>query len=201
MKQGAFLVNTSNASLVDDIALAGALKSGQLKGAALDVFQIESFHPVNGPLKDAPNLIITPHSSFYSDVSSREMREMAAQEVRRGLQSKHPFTLRNCVNRELLGNISAASILSSSQTNANGSSNMLSNVNSLNAINNRNLTSGSPAAVAINQITPPSQPSAGGNPLSTASLLSNTASSNSNPNAQLLAHLSCKFFAWLNFGF
>ena len=55
-----------------------------------------------GSLKDAPNLIVTPHTAFYSNQSSKEMREMAAQEVRRGLLNKMPNSLRNCINKHTL---------------------------------------------------------------------------------------------------
>ena len=177
MKAGAMLVNTANASLVDDVALANALKSGQLKGAALDAFQIESFHPVNGPLKDAPNLMVTPHAAFYSDVSSREMREMAAQEVRRGLISKAPFALRNCVNRDLVGGLGGSNGVASAHRS-------------------------SPAAGV--QSTPVTHAAAAvGNSNNPLAMLGSAAGANSNANAQLLAQLSCKcvFFFFVLFSF
>ena len=39
----------------------------------------------NSPLRDAPNLIVTPHAAFYSDASAIELREMAASEIRRAI--------------------------------------------------------------------------------------------------------------------
>nr|KAF6386416.1 C-terminal binding protein 1 [Myotis myotis] len=60
MRQGAFLVNTARGGLVDEKALAQALKEGRIRGAALDVHESEPFSFSQGPLKDAPNLICTP---------------------------------------------------------------------------------------------------------------------------------------------
>lgn len=55
---------------------------------------------IPGPLKDSPNLICTPHSSFYSEQSLTELREMAAGEIRRAVVGRIPDSLRNCVNKE-----------------------------------------------------------------------------------------------------
>ena len=53
-----------------------------------------------GPLKEAQNLICTPHAAWYSDASSTELREMAATEIRRAIVGRIPDSLRNCVNKE-----------------------------------------------------------------------------------------------------
>ena len=53
-----------------------------------------------GALKDAPNLICTPHAAFFSDASATELREMAATEIRRAIVGNIPDVLRNCVNKE-----------------------------------------------------------------------------------------------------
>uniref|UniRef100_A0A8D1MH50 C-terminal-binding protein 2 n=2 Tax=Sus scrofa TaxID=9823 RepID=A0A8D1MH50_PIG len=53
-----------------------------------------------GPLKDAPNLICTPHTAWYSEQASLEMREAAATEIRRAITGRIPESLRNCVNKE-----------------------------------------------------------------------------------------------------
>lgn len=60
MKESAFVVNASRGGVVDEIALAGALHSGAIAGAALDVYEIEPL-PADSPLRDAPNLVLTPH--------------------------------------------------------------------------------------------------------------------------------------------
>lgn len=73
MRPGAFLVNTARGGLVDDDALAAALKQGRIRAAALDVHENEPYNVFQGPLKDAPNLLCTPHAAFYSDASCTEL--------------------------------------------------------------------------------------------------------------------------------
>ncbi|EHB07006.1 hypothetical protein GW7_18963 [Heterocephalus glaber] len=102
MRQGAFLVNTARGGLVDEKALAQALKEGRIRGAALDVHESEPFSFSQGPLKDAPNLICTPHAAWYSEQASIEMREEAAREIRRAITGRIPDSLRNCVNKDHL---------------------------------------------------------------------------------------------------
>lgn len=55
---------------------------------------------LQGALKDAQNLLCTPHAAFYSDASATELREMAASEIRRAIVGNIPECLRNCVNKE-----------------------------------------------------------------------------------------------------
>ncbi|XP_032289538.1 C-terminal-binding protein isoform X3 [Drosophila virilis] len=100
MRPGAFLVNTARGGLVDDETLALALKQGRIRAAALDVHENEPYNVFQGALKDAPNLICTPHAAFFSDASATELREMAATEIRRAIVGNIPEVLRNCVNKE-----------------------------------------------------------------------------------------------------
>lgn len=74
MRPGAFLVNTARGGLVDEAALASALREGRIRSAALDVHENEPYNVLAGPLKDAPNLICTPHAAFYSEASCTELR-------------------------------------------------------------------------------------------------------------------------------
>ena len=97
MKRGAYLVNTARGPIIDESALAEALDSGQLAGAALDVMTQEP--PPASPLFGRDNVIITPHTSFYSEESLVELQVKAAQEVVAVLSGQAP---RNPVNPEVI---------------------------------------------------------------------------------------------------
>ena len=102
MKPGAVIVNTSRGPVVDEEALAAALDAKQLAGAALDVMEKEP--PGNSPLFGRDNVILTPHTSFYSVESLEELQTKAAEEVVRVLSGQPP---RNPVNPEALATLRA----------------------------------------------------------------------------------------------
>ncbi|RCW68412.1 glycerate dehydrogenase [Marinobacter nauticus] len=84
MKSSALLINTSRGGLVDEVALADALRNGDIAGAGFDVLTEEP--PRNGnPLlaDDIPNLILTPHSAW----ASREARQRIVEITARNLAS------------------------------------------------------------------------------------------------------------------
>ena len=87
------------------------MKDNRIRAAAVDVHESEPHNLMtsNSPLRDAPNLIVTPHAAFYSDASAIELREMAATEIRRAILNRIPDGLRNCVNKEYFTSASAAS--------------------------------------------------------------------------------------------
>ena len=97
MKPGSLIVNTSRGPVVDEAALARALDAKLLAGAALDVLEQEP--PVSSPLFGRDNVILTPHTSFYSVESLEELQTKAAEEVVRVLSGQPP---RNPVNPEVL---------------------------------------------------------------------------------------------------
>jgi D-3-phosphoglycerate dehydrogenase len=97
MKPTAYLINTARGPIVDELALARALDAGHLAGAALDVMAQEP--PVSSPLVGRANVILTPHTSFYSEESLVDLQVKAAEEVTRVLTGHAP---RNPVNPEVL---------------------------------------------------------------------------------------------------
>lgn len=94
IRRGAILINTSRGRIVDEEALIAALSDGTLRGAALDVFEQEPIPPTS-PLLHMDNVIVTPHLAWYSAEARDEVRQRAAQEIRRVLSGK---PARNPVN-------------------------------------------------------------------------------------------------------
>ena len=70
MKRSAYLVNTSRGPLVDFGALLAALRSGQIAGAALDVYDTEPL-PLGDPLRTVPGTALTPHLGYVTDDTYR----------------------------------------------------------------------------------------------------------------------------------
>lgn len=94
MKPTAFLINTSRGKLIDEEALYQALTTGTIAGAALDVRVVEPADPAD-PLLQLPNILHTPHASFFSRESIEELQDQAAWEARRVLSGQAPLNLVN----------------------------------------------------------------------------------------------------------
>jgi D-3-phosphoglycerate dehydrogenase / 2-oxoglutarate reductase len=89
MKRGALLINTARGPLVDEDALTAALDSGHLGGAALDVVATEPL-AANSKLIGRDNVILTPHTAFYSVEALNELQTKCASDVARVLCGEPP---------------------------------------------------------------------------------------------------------------
>jgi len=99
MKKTAYLINTSRGPVIDEAALAEALRHGTIAGAALDVFEHEpAVHP---DLLELDNVLLTPHIASATIETRSKMATMAANNLIAGLEGKRPA---NLVNTEVWGN-------------------------------------------------------------------------------------------------
>jgi D-3-phosphoglycerate dehydrogenase len=89
VKRGAFLINTARGPLVDEPALIAALDSGQIGGAALDVVATEPLAR-DCPLIGRDNVILTPHTAFYSVEALEELQTKCAADVASVLCGEEP---------------------------------------------------------------------------------------------------------------
>lgn len=101
VKTGAFIVNTGRAELIHEAALVAAIRSGQVKTAALDIQYLVDTNTAM-QLAAAGLVIHTGKTSWLSDDSASELRVTAAKELRKALTGKIPQDLRFCVNKEKL---------------------------------------------------------------------------------------------------
>lgn len=89
MPPGAFVVNTARGGLVDEDALAEAVSSGRIAGAALDVFEQEPL-AASSPLRACPGIILHPHAAWYSTVALDRLQTLVADEIARALSGREP---------------------------------------------------------------------------------------------------------------
>jgi phosphoglycerate dehydrogenase-like enzyme len=80
MKPTAYLVNTSRGPIVDSSALVAALRSGQIAGAALDVYDTEPL-PLGNSLRTLPNTVLTPHLGYVTDETYQVFYRDAVEDI------------------------------------------------------------------------------------------------------------------------
>jgi len=94
MKPGTILINTARGRVVDNVALAAALRSGHLAAAGLDVVDVEPVPP-DHPLLGLENVILTPHAAWYSEEAQVELQTRAALGVAAVLCGEMPEAVAN----------------------------------------------------------------------------------------------------------
>jgi len=97
MKPTAILINTARGKVVDEIALIQALKEKKIAGAGLDVFEKEPL-PMDSPLLEMHNVVLTPHIAFLSEESLDECTYMSIENVGMFIKGKP----QNVANPEVL---------------------------------------------------------------------------------------------------
>lgn len=85
MKRGAILINTARGEVLDEVALAAALRTGHLGGAVLDVFHEEPL-PAANAFDGAPNLVLTPHIAGLTVESNARVSHLIAERLEATLQ-------------------------------------------------------------------------------------------------------------------
>ncbi|MDC3412197.1 C-terminal binding protein [Aquibacillus sp. 3ASR75-11] len=98
MKQEAFIINTARGPIIDQNALIRALQQQEIAGAALDVVETEPIAKDN-PLVTMDNVILNPHTAWYSEESMLELKQKVAQNVADVLSGFFPSYV---VNKDLL---------------------------------------------------------------------------------------------------
>ena len=87
MKPTARLINTSRGAIVDEQALISAVRSKQIAGAAIDVFDIEPL-PASHPFRTLDNVLATPHIGYVSQGLYRTFYEDSVSNIRKWLDSR-----------------------------------------------------------------------------------------------------------------
>lgn len=98
MKKSAYLINAGRGALVDEAALGQALRAGLIAGAALDTFVTEPL-PADHPLRDCPNVLLTPHIASFTRETGARVSALGAQALLDAMAGRRP---RHLVNPEVL---------------------------------------------------------------------------------------------------
>jgi phosphoglycerate dehydrogenase-like enzyme len=110
MKPSAILINTARGALIDEAALARALREGWIAGAALDTFAVEPL-AAEHPLRTAPNVLLSPHLASFTRETGERVSITAAQAIVDLMQGRKP---RHVVNPEVFSNPNLRATLSHS---------------------------------------------------------------------------------------
>jgi D-3-phosphoglycerate dehydrogenase / 2-oxoglutarate reductase len=102
MKPEAFIINTARGPVIDEAALIQALQDGKIAGAGLDVLEVEPIREDN-PLLQMDNVILNPHSAFYSVEAEAELKRKTAQNVADVLSGYFPSYV---VNKDVKAKLS-----------------------------------------------------------------------------------------------
>lgn len=94
MKASALLVNTARGAIVDEMALVDFLARGRLAGAALDVFEVEPL-PMDHPMRNLPNVILTPHAIGHTAESMAAIPKLTVQNVIELAAGRLPTSCKN----------------------------------------------------------------------------------------------------------
>jgi D-3-phosphoglycerate dehydrogenase len=98
MQKGAMIVNTCRGGIINEDDLASLIESGHISGAGIDVFAVEP-PAFDNPLLNRPEVLITPHSSYVSENSFRELKNRVCQIILNGLND---ITQPNMVNKSFM---------------------------------------------------------------------------------------------------
>lgn len=94
MKRTAYLINCGRGAIVKEDDLAKVLQENAIAGAGIDVFEIEPISP-DDPLMQLDNVVVTPHSAYYTEESLYALQYGAAAEVARVLKGEEPISAVN----------------------------------------------------------------------------------------------------------
>lgn len=88
MKKDAILINTARGGIIDNEALAEALKKGEIAGAGIDVFDMEPPLPEDYPLLSAPHTVLTPHVGFDTEEAMERRAAIVADNLKSFVEGK-----------------------------------------------------------------------------------------------------------------
>jgi len=100
MKKTAYIINSARGPIIEEAALAKALKEGLIEGAALDVFEFEP--EINEELKTLDNVVLTPHIGNATYEARDAMAMMASENIVKALNNEEPNYVVNGVKKELV---------------------------------------------------------------------------------------------------